>query len=328
MIQRVPHIDSANQQGKMLSDVKGELEFKDVHFAYPSRPGSLVLRRFSLAVKACQIVGLEKATMEGIIRAAKAADAHNFISQLPDGYETLIGTLGIQMSEGQKQRISIARALLRDPRILLLDEATSALDLHSEKAVQDALNHVSEGRTTVIIAHRISALRNANLIAFIQEGQVVESGSHDQLMQKRNGLYSAMVQLQRTLIYKGASTSAAIEFNISVAQDEGTDCIPETGDKLVAESSIQEKNIFQWQEDQKGSPSMWQLLRMTAPEWTSTLIGFIAALCYGLIQPMHSFCLGALLSVYFIDNHDEMRSQTKNTALHSCPLLYLLSSPT
>ncbi|EOY32058.1 ABC transporter family protein, putative [Theobroma cacao] len=358
MIQRVPHIDSANQQGKMLSDVKGELEFKDVHFAYPSRPGSLVLRRFSLAVKACQIVGLvgksgsgkstivnlierfhdpltgeilldgvnikefqlkwlrsqiglEKATMEGIIRAAKAADAHNFISQLPDGYETLVGTLGIQMSEGQKQRISIARALLRDPRILLLDEATSALDLHSEKAVQDALNHVSEGRTTVVIAHRISALRNANLIAFIQEGQVVESGSHDQLMQKRNGLYSAMVQLQRTLIYKGASTSAAIEFNSSVAQDEGTDCIPETGDKLVAESSIQEKNIFQWQEDQKGSPSMWQLLRMTAPEWTSTLIGFIAALCYGLIQPMHSFCLGALLSVYFIDNHDEMRSQTK-----------------
>ncbi|XWS73306.1 hypothetical protein CRYUN_Cryun02cG0117200 [Craigia yunnanensis] len=209
MIQRVPYMDSANQKGKMILDVKGELEFKNIRSAYPSRPSSLVLQRFSLAVKACQIVGLlakklfrtsikeniqfgkEEATMEEIIRATKAADAHNFISQLPDGYDTLVGTLGIQMSEGLKQRISIARALLRDTRILLLDEATSALDLHSEKAVQDALNHASEERTTV---------RNANVIALIQAGQVVESGSHDQLMQKRNDLYSAMMQLQRTLI--------------------------------------------------------------------------------------------------------------------------------
>ncbi|KAM7475690.1 hypothetical protein LguiB_022933 [Lonicera macranthoides] len=129
---------------------------------------------------------------EEIIRAAKAAYAHSFITQLPHGYDTLVGQLGFQISGGQRQRISIAQALLRDPKILLLDKATSSLDSHSEKAVQDALNHVSLGRTTIIIAHRLSTLRNADLIAVIQCGQVIESGSHDQLTQNKRSAYSTM----------------------------------------------------------------------------------------------------------------------------------------
>lgn len=104
------------------------------------------------------------------------------------------------MSGGQKQRISIARALLTDPRILLLDEATSSLDSHSEKAVQDALNQASEGRTTLIVAHRLSALRNANSIVVIQSGKVVEFGPHNELIQNKEGPYWAMVQLQNTLV--------------------------------------------------------------------------------------------------------------------------------
>ena len=111
-----------------------------------------------------------------------------------------VGQFGDQMSGGQKQRIAIARALLKDPRILLLDEATSALDSRSEKAVQDALDEASVGRTTIVIAHLLSTLRNANLVAVLQSGQVVEFGPHDQLTQNKHGLYSTMVQLQQMSI--------------------------------------------------------------------------------------------------------------------------------
>ncbi|KAI8020547.1 ABC transporter B family member 17 [Camellia lanceoleosa] len=283
MIERVPNIDSADQQGKIMSDVKGELEFKDIYFVYPSRPESKVLQNFNLRVDACQTVGLvggsgsgkstvinllerfydplegdllldgisiktlqlkwlrsqmglvnqeplvfatsikenilfgkEEASEEEIVQAAKAANAHDFITQLPNGYDTQVGQLGIKMSVGQKQRISIARALLRDPKILLLDEATSSLDSQSEKAVQDALNQASIGRTTIVIAHCLSTLRDAELIAVIQSGQVVECGSHDQLVQNIHGPYSAMVQLQRAFMNdKTVAPSEAIESNKS-----------------------------------------------------------------------------------------------------------------
>ncbi|KAA8542195.1 hypothetical protein F0562_023347 [Nyssa sinensis] len=305
MIERVPIIDSADQQGKTISNVKGELEFIDTDFAYPSRPESLVLRKFNLKVIACQTVGLvggsgsgkstvinllqrfydplggeilldgismkalqlkwlrsqmglvsqepilfatsikenilfgkEEASEEEIVQAAKAANAHNFITQLPNGYNTLVGQLGIQMSGGQKQRISIARALLRDPRILLLDEATSSLDSQSEKAVQDALNQASLGRTTVIVAHRLSALRNAELIAVVQSGQVIESGSHDQLIQNRHGPYSAMVQLQKTLM-NDESTSKPEEMESNKSSSPTKDAQREEAMNELIPQSIQ-----------------------------------------------------------------------------------------
>lgn len=107
----------------------------------------------------------------------------------------------VQMLEGQEQRISFARSLLRDPKFLLPEEATSALDSHSEMAVQDELNQASRGRTTIVVAHRLSAIRNAEVIVVIHSGRVVESGSHDELMgNNKNGLYSAMMQLQRAFI--------------------------------------------------------------------------------------------------------------------------------
>lgn len=136
------------------------------------------------------------------------------------------------MSEGQKQRISIARALLRDLRILLLDEATNALDSHCEKAVQDALNETSTGRTTFVVAHRLYALSNANLIVVIQPGEVIEFGSHEKLMENEHGPYSTMVQLQRTSGSDGMAPSSQeveklLRSGVKTSEDYG--CVADYG---------------------------------------------------------------------------------------------------
>ncbi|CAJ1969937.1 unnamed protein product [Cylindrotheca closterium] len=143
--------------------------------------------------------GLEDATMEEAIEAAKRANAHDFISSFPGGYDTEVGERGIQLSGGQKQRIAISRAIIRKPSLLLLDEATSALDAESEEIVQAALDTLlneNQGITTVIIAHRLSTVRNADMIAVVDKGQILESGSHEELMQQDSGCgyYKTMVQ--------------------------------------------------------------------------------------------------------------------------------------
>ncbi|KAM7270970.1 hypothetical protein ACFE04_030184 [Oxalis oulophora] len=134
-------------------------------------------------------------TEEEIIAATKAANAHNFISSLPLGYDTNVGERGVQLSGGQKQRIAIARAILKDPRILLLDEATSALDAESERVVQDALDKVMVNRTTVVVAHRLTTIKNADIIAVVKNGVIAEKGTHDGLMKIKDGAYATLVQL-------------------------------------------------------------------------------------------------------------------------------------
>ncbi len=139
--------------------------------------------------------GMDAVPDASVIEAAKAANALEFIEDMPDRFDTFIGERGVKLSGGQRQRFAIARALLKNPPILILDEATSALDTESEKLVQEAIDHLMQDRTVLVIAHRLSTIKNANTILSVEKGRIVESGSHDELLEK-GGLYSRLHQLQ------------------------------------------------------------------------------------------------------------------------------------
>ena len=139
--------------------------------------------------------GRPEAAAPQVEGAAKAAYAHEFISRLPDGYETVIGENGVKLSGGERQRLAIARAILRDPPLLILDEATSALDSESERIVQLALSNLMRHRTTLVIAHRLSTVQNADRIVVLERGRIVEIGSHDELL-RRGGLYKRLHAMQ------------------------------------------------------------------------------------------------------------------------------------
>ncbi len=140
--------------------------------------------------------GKPTATDQEIEEAARKANALDFILTFPERMNTLVGDRGVKLSGGQRQRVAIARAILKDPKILILDEATSSLDAESERLVQDALENLMEGRTTIIIAHRLSTIRKVDRILVIKEGAIAESGSHDELTDKSNGIYSNLLKLQ------------------------------------------------------------------------------------------------------------------------------------
>lgn len=161
---------------------------------------------FSVTIKENIAYGRHDATEEEIVRAAKQADLHDFILSLPDAYDTKIGEDGIKLSVGQKQRLSIARAILTDPKILILDDATSALDSQTEANVQEALEHVMQGRTSIVIAHRLSTVVNADKIVVLDKGEVVDIGTHEELVSKP-GVYRTLYEEQ----FKSAADLLMVE---------------------------------------------------------------------------------------------------------------------
>ena len=146
---------------------------------------------FNASIKDNILYGRQDATFEEVVECAKMANVHEFVMSLPNGYDTIIGERGIKLSGGQKQRLSIARVFLKNPPMLILDEATSALDNITEIMVQKSLNQLSKGRTTIVVAHRLTTIKNADCIAVIDQGRVVEKGSHEELL-KANGAYAKL----------------------------------------------------------------------------------------------------------------------------------------
>ncbi|KAL9297836.1 hypothetical protein ACSQ67_023732 [Phaseolus vulgaris] len=368
MIDRVPTIDSEDKKGKALSYVRGRLNSKTSTFVthldqtHQSCKDSISLfqqaRRlqlkwlrsqfglvnqepvlFATSIKENILFGKEGASMESVITAAKTANAHDFIVKLPDGYETQVGQFGFQLSGGQKQRVAIARALLRDPKVLLLDEATSALDAQSERVVQAAIDQASKGRTTIIIAHRLSTIQSAHLIAVLQAGRVIETGTHNELMELTDGEYAHMVELQQV-------TTQTDEFKPSNLQIEGKNfhrmSTPQSPAVSFRSSTVGTPMLYpfsqgfsmgtpysysiQYDPDDDSyednmkranhpAPSQWRLLKMNAPELGRAMLGILGAIGSGAVQPVNAYCVGKLISVYFETDSSKMKSKAKDLAL-------------
>ncbi|XP_063536030.1 phosphatidylcholine translocator ABCB4-like [Cydia strobilella] len=230
--------------------------------------------------------GREDASDADIRAAAEQANAHHFILKLPMGYDTLVGERGVSVSGGQKQRIAIARALVRNPSILLLDEATSALDMASEMEVQFALEKASVGRTTVIVAHRLSTIRNANLICVMKDGVIAEEGTHTELVAKK-GLYYEMVKLQEPDLIDAGSRHK----DISILSEHD---IP---DGTPARWSIEIIMFFQIspeEENEVKCVAFRDALALNAPEWRLILVGCICGFVVGFTLPLAVLAFGQL----------------------------------
>ncbi|KAF2325016.1 hypothetical protein GH714_022250 [Hevea brasiliensis] len=290
---------------------------------------------FTASIRDNIAYGKDGATTEEIRAAAELANAAKFIDKLPQGLDTMAGEHGTQLSGGQKQRIAIARAILKDPRILLLDEATSALDAESERIVQEALDRIMVNRTTVIVAHRLSTIRNADVIAVIHRGKMVEKGSHSELLSDPDGAYSQLIRLQevnkdsehaaedhkrsdlssesfrqssqrislRRSISRGSSgvgNSSRHSFPVSFGLPTGIN---------VTENSQEETEVSPPQEKAPKVP-IRRLAYLNKPEIPMLTIGTIAACINGVIFPIFGILISRVIKSFYEPPH-ELRKDTK-----------------
>ncbi|XP_007505013.2 ATP-dependent translocase ABCB1 [Monodelphis domestica] len=383
IIDNNPAIDSYSGSGHKPDNIKGNLEFKNVHFTYPSRKDVKILKGLSLKVNSGQTVALvgnsgcgksttvqliqrlydptegmvtidgqdirtlnvrylreitgvvsqepvlfattiaenirygrQDVTMEEIEKAVKEANAYDFIMKLPYKFDTLVGERGAQLSGGQKQRIAIARALVRNPKILLLDEATSALDTESEAVVQVALDKAREGRTTIVIAHRLSTVRNADVIAGFEDGVIVEQGNHNELM-KQKGVYFKLVTMQtggNQIELEDATDELIDERNTTepVTKGSGSSIRRRSTRSSIKKPQASEKKVNGEEKklDENVPPvSFFRILKMNKTEWPYFVVGTFCAIVNGALQPTFSIIFSRIIGVFTQPEDPETRKR-------------------
>uniref|UniRef100_A0A669Q898 Bile salt export pump n=1 Tax=Phasianus colchicus TaxID=9054 RepID=A0A669Q898_PHACC len=391
-IDRKPTIDCMSEEGYKLDKVRGEIEFHNVTFHYPSRPDVKILDNLSMVIKTgettafvgasgagkstiIQLIqrfydptdgmitldghdirslniqwlrsqigvveqepvlfattiaeniryGRDDATMEDIIRAAKQANAYKFIMDLPQQFDTHVGEGGSQMSGGQKQRIAIARALVRNPKILLLDMATSALDNESEAIVQEALQKAHLGRTAISIAHRLSAVKAADVIIGFEHGRAVERGTHEELL-KRKGVYFMLVTLQskgetalknkvvepsleKVQSFRRGSYRASLRASLRQrSRSQLSNVVPDPPLSIVGDQPESEE------EDVKPVPFA-RILKYNASEWPYMVIGSLGAAVNGALSPLYALLFSQILGTFSILDEEEQKVQINGVCL-------------
>ncbi|XP_041897010.1 bile salt export pump isoform X3 [Corvus kubaryi] len=411
-IDKKPTIDCMSEDGYKLDKVRGEIEFHNVTFNYPSRPDVKILDNLNVVIKAgettafvgasgagksttIQLIqrfydptdgmitldghdirslniqwlrsqigiveqepvlfattiaeniryGRDEATMEDIIKAAKQANAYNFIMDLPQQFDTHVGEGGSQMSGGQKQRIAIARALVRNPKILLLDMATSALDNESEAIVQEALHKARLGRTAISIAHRLSAVKAADVIVGFEHGRAVERGTHEELL-KRKGVYFMLVTLQS----KGDTTpnreETETENNVVEPNLENVQSFRRGSYQASLRASLRQRSRSQlsnvvpdpplsiggdpaestylmpsygeddgkakkesFVEEDAKPVSFTRILKYNASEWPYLVLGSLAAAVNGAVNPLYALLFSQILGTFSILEEENQKNQ-------------------
>ncbi|XP_061375234.1 ABC transporter B family member 19-like [Gastrolobium bilobum] len=384
VIERIPEIDPYSPEGRKLSTVRGRIELKNVRFAYPSRPDSMILNSLSLVFPSSKtlalvgasgggkstifalierfydpvegivtldghdlrtlqvkwlrdqigmvgqepilfatsilenvMMGKDNATKEDAIAACIAADAHNFISNLPLGYDTQAGDRGTKLSGGQKQRIALARAMIKEPKILILDEPTSALDAESESAVQKAIDKISAGRTTIVIAHRIATVRNAHAIVVLEQGTVTEIGDHRQLMGKA-GTYYNLVKLATEAGSKSLSKENGMQKDNDLSIYDKS--VPDVSRSRYEVDISRSKNLKTTQEEkqeevedkQSKKPRKFRLSevwKLAKPDIVMLFSGFLLGMFAGAFLSLFPLALGISLGVYFENDTEKMKRE-------------------
>ncbi|KAL8029397.1 hypothetical protein ABFX02_14G223000 [Erythranthe guttata] len=287
------------QQGEVLID---GVNIKEFQLKWIRGKIGLVSQEpvlFCSSIKENIAYGKNGASVEEIRAAAQHANAAKFIDKLPQGFDTMVGVNGTQLSGGQKQRIALARAIIKDPRILLLDEATSALDAESERTVQEALERVMVNRTTLVVAHRLSTVKNADAIAVIRRGKIVEKGPHFELIRNPEGAYSHLIRLQE-FINKETARSSCSEISRVLSEPRNSNrhsfsimsSHEEPEKKASSKSNVDRKRV-----------SLYRLACLNKPEIPELILGSLAAVINGAILPIFGLLFASIVKTLYEPPH-------------------------